>query len=203
MQRVYKQFVTTQGLNNVVTKCIKRELVERLDLGELHQTLRLADDALMSLYLLDAVQSLVHIDKVLYFYQNNASSTTNNARLAMLDDVNAYQCIAIPIMEKWCPELDVHAIQAQRAIRTIHRVARAVPDDTKLRRNHLLHVANHPLFRSVSKALQQNKFSVPLQCKLSFYFLQKGRLRFAYISLRTEQWIIRLISKMRRPLGRY
>jgi len=90
-KKIYERILRGPSLNNLVTKAVKRELIDvDADYSEMSHV-RNAEDLLQSLPMITNAEKIVYLDEALYFYRNNAASMTktfNNRAFASFKTVS-------------------------------------------------------------------------------------------------------------------
>lgn len=100
---ILKILVSTDNLNSLCTKVIKREIVDvENDYSSLAQ-LSLGEDLLQSIPLIISSKNILFIEKYLYNYRSNTQSITNNFSLKSFRDI-------AKVRERLLDELKVHQL---------------------------------------------------------------------------------------------
>lgn len=90
----------TTLLNNLATKCIKKDLVDRADLERIDY-FKNGEDLYFFIPLLDRAASVTYLDRNLYYYRQNEHSTTHNYNCYYYESVKRTNKRCIEYCEKW------------------------------------------------------------------------------------------------------
>lgn len=98
---IYKLICTSSLLNNMCTKCVKRDCFDvNADYSE-YAFMRNAEDLLQSLPIIDKCSNPYYLDDALYYYRTNPQSITNTYRKDFSTDIKAVRKIANEYSKKW------------------------------------------------------------------------------------------------------
>lgn len=102
-KEVYPMFLNGYMLNALWTNCVKKEILNNINLEE--NTLRYGEDLVLNLNLFSNIDNIVFINDVLYIYEYQSNSITNSKDLNKLlsnlqDAVKAYANL-YTYLEKW------------------------------------------------------------------------------------------------------
>ena len=123
---VYRLLSGTDVLNNLWTKCFKKELFEQAKLPKCRERLTNGEDLYQILPLADLAQSIVYLDRVLYYYRvlDNSISRTYNPYYFTSEKIVCAK--RIEYADKWSRERELVAGAEDQTYRIMREIARKV-----------------------------------------------------------------------------
>ena len=117
-ERFVKAFVEGHELNNLVTKCAKREIYDIATDYKKYGRLSMGEDALQSMPLIENAKKIVYIDENLYFYRFNPQGMSRRVKKDYIFDYIHLQKRGREMLEK----LNMGFLTEISEIRYIHRM---------------------------------------------------------------------------------
>lgn len=96
---IFEKIISTSSLNNLVTKVIKKTIVDNCDYLH-YKDIRNGEDLLQSLPWLYRANKIVYINKPLYNYRINPKSTTQNFDVNRINDLSIVRGVFLKYMKK-------------------------------------------------------------------------------------------------------
>lgn len=89
-----------EAFNSLSLKAVRRNIIDNEDYSR-YRHIKNGEDLLQTLPLVNAAESIVYLDRVLYNYRDNPSSITNNFNLQLLLDILEVRGVLREYLDRW------------------------------------------------------------------------------------------------------
>ncbi len=105
---IYKLICTSNLLNNMCTKCVKRDCFDINADYSKYAFMRNAEDLLQSLPIIDKCINPYYLDDALYYYRTNPHSVTNTYQPNRAKSIKTVMYVLKSYVEKWNIDIELY-----------------------------------------------------------------------------------------------
>lgn len=183
---IFKKIISTSNLNNLVTKVIKRSIVDRSDYFP-YKDIRNAEDLLQSLPWIYNAKTIVYLNKPYYNYRINPNSTTKIFDINRINDISIVRSILLNYLKRLRLDTNENVYLFYKFYLNIfisYIIDLVNSNEPKKQIFNKLHqLKNNELYLSSLKYIESKDIAIHKRILIFFYNKQYFDLLFVYTKL--------------------